>query len=278
MPELPEVEATVQYLGERIEGLRILSIDVLWAKTIATGSLSQFREQLIGALVTRTFRRGKFVGVELFGETKLFLFVHLRMSGSLDVIASSNEVDRHDRVVISFEGGKSLRFNDTRKFGRMYLYPDMDTISEKLGIEPLSEEFTHTFLGRLLGNRKNQIKSLLLNQKLIAGLGNIYVDECLWKARIHPTISSNRISKKKVIELHRAIKETLTEAVSLLGTDFGDGVVYGGMYTPQVYGRTGEPCQRCGAVLKRTVVGQRGTHFCPRCQIPLRPSSFGKLR
>ena len=188
------------------------------------------------------------------------------MSGSLDVVSSKSPVALHDRVIFELNNGKSLRFNDTRKFGRMYLARSLEEIVGDLGIEPLSNEFTPDYLLEGMKKRSRTIKPLLLDQSFIAGLGNIYVDESLWQAEINPKAKSDRIPRAKVTALHSAIQEILTEAISFLGTDFGDNVVHGGMYRPRVYGRESEPCLRCGKNIKRIVVGQRGTHYCPACQ------------
>lgn len=148
----------------------------------------------------------------------------------------------------------------------MYLTASPEKVVGKLGLEPLGNEFTLEILTEMLRARKGAIKPLLLNQGLIVGLGNIYVDESLWRAKIHPETQSYRIPLDKIAPLYHAIRETLSQAILLQGTDFGDGVVDNGMYRPIVYGRTGKPCQRCAATIKRLVVGQRGTHICPTCQ------------
>lgn len=267
MPELPEVEATVRYVAERVVGERIADVQVLWARTVARYEPADFQRSLAGSHIDEVFRRGKYICIRLSGGERGYLLVHLRMSGSLDVISSANPVDTHDRVVLYFENGRSLRFNDTRKFGRMYLVSALEEVTAPLGVEPLSEDFTPENLRSLLGAARGRVKPLLLDQGVIAGLGNIYVDESLWKARIHPLTEARRISAARLRALHRAIRETLTEAIELLGTDFGDGVVHGGSYRPRVYGREGEPCERCGAPIQRIVVAQRGTHLCVRCQV-----------
>lgn len=266
MPELPEVESTVRYLRERITNQRILRSQVYWPRTVATHSARNFSLSLRGALVTSVVRRGKFIGVALQGKRTQHIFIHLRMSGSLDVIAASTEVAPHDRVIIFFESGKSLRFNDTRKFGRMYLCDSPELVVGSLGVEPLSSDFSPEVLYDLTRARKTRIKALLLNQQLIAGLGNIYVDESLWKSQIHPCTPAQSLSRKQCKLLYEAITLILHEAIALSGTDFGDGVVDAGMYTPLVYGRDDEPCSRCRATIQKTRVQQRGTHFCPRCQ------------
>jgi len=267
MPELPEVEATVRYLRERVEGEIIRSVTVGWSRTVhTTCSPAEFKKKLEGARIEELFRRGKFVGMRLHAASPLFLYTHLRMSGSFDVVSANSPESKHDRVIFLLGNGRTVRFNDPRKFGRMYLAPNSDLIDAKAGVEPLSEDFTVAVLNSLLKSRRGRIKSVLLDQSLIAGLGNIYVDECLWKARIHPASLACKISGPKIVALYDAIRSTLIEAIDLAGTDFGDGVVEGGMYTPSVYGRDGEPCSRCMTLVKRLVVGQRGTHICPRCQ------------
>lgn len=266
MPELPEVESTVRYLRERVAGLSIEGAAVLWARSIANDMAKAFPRQVSGSSIESVFRRGKFVGMTLKGSKDLFLYTHLRMSGSLDVLPASQPIEPHDRVVLYLDNGKTLRFNDTRKFGRMYLTDSPSDVVGRIGVEPLSTDFTVETLESILLSRTAAVKPTLLNQSLIAGLGNIYVDESLWAAHIHPLTPCNRIPREKRAELHAAIVSILSAAVSLLGTDFGDGVVDGGMYAPVVYGRKGEPCNRCKSAIRRIIVGQRGTHLCPTCQ------------
>ena len=266
MPELPEVEATVEYLRERVEGKTITGASVSWPRTVSPSAPADFQRKILNARIHKLFRRGKYVGMELHGEARLFLFTHLRMSGSLDVVPTSFEVARHDRVCIELNNGKSIRFNDTRKFGRMRVCVDPQDVVGHLGVEPLGSDFTPAALEELLSTRKGSIKPTLLNQSLIAGIGNIYVDEVLWKTKIHPLTSATSINPREIVALHKAIQATLQEAIEKLGTDFGDGVVDGGMYRPRVYGREGKPCSRCKCPIERIVVGQRGTHICPECQ------------
>jgi formamidopyrimidine-DNA glycosylase len=266
MPELPEVQSTVDYLRERVLGEQVSATEVLWARTVSGVKHTDFSRRLVGCDIVEVFRRGKFVCVRLAGRNAGFLLVHLRMSGSLDVVSAKTPSAPHDRVIINLANGKSIRFNDTRKFGRMYLVENLEQVTGSLGVEPLSEDFSLSFLTAGMKSRKRLTKALLLDQSFIAGLGNIYVDESLWKAQIHPKSRSHKVPHTKLAALHSAICETLSEAISLLGTDFGDHVVDGGMYQPRVYGREGDPCARCGTSIKRMVVGQRGTHLCPRCQ------------
>jgi len=188
------------------------------------------------------------------------------MSGSLDVISSKSEIDRHDRVVFYLSNGKSVRFNDTRKFGRIYLCNEPEHIVGRLGVEPLSDRFSPELLFTLTRSRKTRIKAFLLDQRNIAGLGNIYVDESLWKAKVHPNTAAQSLTKERCEALYEAITDTLNEAIELAGTDFGDGVVQDGRYSPLIYGRDGEPCHRCRTTIRKFRVQQRGTHFCPKCQ------------
>ena len=266
MPELPEVESTVQYLRERVEGLSIQSAQVLWERSIANNGAETFSAQISGCRIKEIFRRGKFVGIRIVGKEEQFLYTHLRMSGSLDVLSTNIPLAPHDRVIIFLSNGKTIRFNDTRKFGRMYLTSSSADFTSRIGVEPLSPDFTAENLRSILGSKRGAIKTLLLNQSIIAGLGNIYVDESLWRAGIHPLTPCNRVSPERCKLLHKAIQTILSKAIALLGTDFGDGVVYGGMYRPLVYGRVGKPCRRCGSEIRRLVVSQRGTHVCPSCQ------------
>lgn len=266
MPELPEVQATVDYLRERVEGATITRAHVSWARTVLPNDPSTFLRDITGAQIRSLFRRGKYVGMRLDSRIPLYLFTHLRMSGSLDVIPTEFEVDRHDRVCLELDSGKSIRFNDTRKFGRMTLCEDPDDVVGHLGLEPLDPSCTPEALQRALAGKTGRIKPVLLDQTVIAGLGNIYVDEVLWKIKVHPLTRASSLTDEHFLKLHRAIRETLIEAIEKLGCDFGDGVVDGGMYKPRVYGREEKKCSRCRDTIARIVVAQRGTHICPTCQ------------
>ena len=270
MPELPEVESTVRYLRERLQGHMITSLYVGWSGSVDRPGIRKFKELLSGAQVVDVSRRAKFIVMHVshpkFAEKLQYLLTHLRMSGSYDVVNGDKLRSKHDHVIFTFDDGRELRFHDPRKFGRLYLVSDMTEITSKLGPEPLSEEFTATVLQTRVGSVRRRIKTALLDQSILAGLGNIYVDEALWRSKIHPMTPSHRISDSRFGVLHHSIRSILTEAIDASGTDFHDGVVEGGMYRPQAYGRTGDPCERCGVKIRRIVVGQRGTHFCPRCQ------------
>lgn len=266
MPELPEVETTARYLNERLSGCVVEAVHVAWSRTIASPTVEEFKRQLAGARIENVSRRGKFVVVRFSAPRNGFLLCHLRMSGSLDVVSHKIPNAPHDRVRISLKNGKELRFNDTRKFGKMYLVPTIESVTHRLGVEPLGEEFLPELLWDMFQTRARAVKPFLLDQTYIAGIGNIYADEALWRARIHPRTVTNTISRRKVVALHESIRAILREAIEFQGTDFGDGVIKSGNYSPMVYGRSGEPCHRCRAKICRSVVGQRGTHHCPRCQ------------
>ena len=265
MPELPEVESTARFLRERVKGETITAVTVHWSRTVATHSAAKFSEAVEGQKITDVGRRGKFVVFELAPGPER-LYAHMRMSGSFDVLSASIESSKHDRLILTLSNGREIRFNDPRKFGRFYLDETPGTVVSKLGLEPLSEDFTVEHLLEVFKKHRGSIKPLLLRQDIVAGLGNIYVDEALWYARIHPLRRSETLKLSEIELLHQGIREILTEAISKAGTDFGDGVVEAGSYEPRVYGRGGKECHRCGGVVKRIVVGQRGTHLCARCQ------------
>ena len=268
MPELPEVESTVQYLRERMLGLTITEAQVFWARSIDRPSHTMFTRQIPGYAVRDIVRRGKYIVMmlEKRGAESRFLLGHLRMSGSMDVVSESAPLGKHDRVVLTLDGGKQLRFNDPRKFGRFYLVAEAKEVLDKLGWEPLDDSLTAGNLFSAFQTKRGAIKPVLLDQTVIAGVGNIYADECLWRSSIHPLRSACSLSMLEVKKLLKELRCILREAIEANGTDFGDGVVYGGGYAPRIYGRDGEACHRCKGFIKRIVVGQRGTHFCPCCQ------------
>lgn len=268
MPELPEVESTVQFLRERVVGASIAHVKVLWPRTVATPAPEHFISSLSGATIQKLFRRGKLVGatVLLADSREYCLLFHMRMTGSFDVVPSSEPEAKHDRVIIAFSDGRELRFHDPRKFGRAYLVSDLNVLASTLGYEPLEPSFTPDVLQDLLARRRTALKSFLLDQRFIVGIGNIYADEVLWRAKLHPLTPCHRVPAKKSRQLYRAIVSVLRTAIAKQGTDFGDGVVDMGGYQPRVYGRAGRICPRCDTILSRIVVGQRGTHFCSTCQ------------
>jgi formamidopyrimidine-DNA glycosylase len=187
------------------------------------------------------------------------------MSGKLGMVDRRAPIEKHDRVVFTLDNGQQLRFNDVRKFGKMWAVIDPEEVTRAIGPEPLAADFNLPKFRALVQSRSGVIKPLLLNQTFLAGVGNIYADESLWRARIHPLRRAASLSDEEIAALYRSIRQVLRQAIEDEGTDAGDGVIEGD-YTPRVYGREGQPCYRCHQPLHKIVVGQRGTHFCPQCQ------------
>jgi len=272
MPELPEVETLVRRLRERVIGRTIEVVAVYWARTIARPAPKEFARALRGYTVLSIDRRAKYLVFTLARRAgraavtpTLFLLIHLRMSGKLSVVDRTEPLAKHDRVVFDLDDGRQLRFNDIRKFGKMWLVADPEMVTGAIGPEPLDRTFTLPKFRKLVQSRSGTIKPLLLNQTFLAGVGNIYADEALWRARIHPRRKTDSLAEAEVAALYRSLRKVLRTAIEDEGTDAGDGVIEGD-YHPRVYGRTDQPCYRCHQPIQRIVVGQRGTHFCPQCQ------------
>ncbi|MCL5611295.1 MAG: DNA-formamidopyrimidine glycosylase [Chloroflexi bacterium] len=264
MPELPEVETIARKLSLELVGRTILEADVRWTRTLAMPSARKFKEQIKGQVIQSVGRRAKFLNIKL---TAYNLLIHLRMSGDLFVKEGKIKPEKHDRLVLSLSGNKYLAFNDTRKFGRVWLTNDVDAVLGKFGPEPLSKDFTPRWLFDALQARRRQLKPLLLDQTFLAGLGNIYTDECLHIAKLHPLALSDSVTAKQSEKLHSAIQSVLQEGIRRNGASI-DWVYRGGEFQNQfrVYGRDGKPCPVCGTTIKKLFVGQRGTHVCPKCQ------------
>ena len=264
MPELPEVQTVLDSVMARRPVAPISRVAVLWKRSIHCPAAAQFERNLIGQRIIRGSRRGKYL---IFSLTNGFdLLIHLRMSGDLFVTTSDNPVGKHTRVRIALDDGSELRFDDPRKFGRFYLVSNALEITGDLGPEPIDNDFDADTVLRQIHSRAVPIKSLLLDQRVICGLGNIYAVESLWHAGIHPLVKGCRIKAAQAERLALATRKVLTEAINSRGTDLGDGVWKHGNYQTAVYGRAGEPCPHCRTPIKRIVVAQRGTEFCPRCQ------------
>jgi formamidopyrimidine-DNA glycosylase len=273
MPELPEVETVVRDLrAHGLEHALIREVDVRWPRTVG-GRPERFAQTLRGQTIARLGRRAKYLVAELASGDRLL--IHLRMTGKLRFALPGERPGRHDHVVLTLGDGRRLIFNDTRKFGRLTLVPAGADPLAGLGPEPLDDAFTEAVLRQQLAGKSRMIKPLLLDQKTVAGLGNIYVDEALWQARIHPERRADTLSAAERQRLHAAIREVLQRAVDNCGTTLGEGEA--NFYSVagrrgrnadalQVFRRDGLPCPRCGATLARSVVAQRGTHFCPHCQ------------
>jgi formamidopyrimidine-DNA glycosylase len=271
MPELPEVETFARTLYPALIGKTFLSVDLRWRRTLAAPSPSTFKKRLAGQQVRSISRRAKFLDFHL---SNVHLIVHLRMSGDLLVVLGGYQPAKHDRLVAQLSEDTSLIFSDPRKFGRVWLVDDPVGFFQDLGPEPLSEEFTPEWLYSALRMHRRQLKPLLLDQSFLAGLGNIYTDEALHLAKLHPLTPSNRVTKKQASLLHRSIRSVLEEGIRRNGASI-DWVYRGGDFQHhfRVYGRTGEPCPVCGTAIKRITVTQRGTHFCPHCQVRAKPKN-----
>ena len=264
MPELPEVETIVRKLRPELVGKSILAADLLWAKTLATPALPEFKRRIVGQEIREIGRRAKYLFLQL---SKDYLFVHLRMSGDLTTRKGKPSPHKHDRLMLFLSDETVVVFNDTRKFGRVWLVTEPDQVVAHLGPEPLSEAFTAPLFHQALQARHRQLKPLLLDQTFLAGLGNIYTDEALHKARIHPLASSDSLNRTQVQRLWKAIRAILNEGIRRNGSSI-DWVYRGGEFQNyfHVYDRKGQPCPRCGTAIQRIVVGQRGTYICPACQ------------
>jgi len=270
MPELPEVETIRRGLISGSDGVpslvhqRITSVDLFWPKTVASPDPLQFIQGLQQREIVSLSRRGKFLLINLDHGTLIF---HLRMSGDLRMQPAGEPTQKHDRLQLNFNSGWKLVFNDTRKFGRAWLTEDPQKVLSGIGSEPLDPDLTPDKFHAMLQVRSRQIKPLLMDQRFLAGLGNIYTDEALFSAGIHPLRRSDTLTQPEAERLLTAIREVLQQGILPKGASI-DWVYRGGDFQNhfQVYKRTGSPCPRCGTPIQRIVVGQRSTHFCPVCQ------------
>ncbi|MEX0831068.1 MAG: bifunctional DNA-formamidopyrimidine glycosylase/DNA-(apurinic or apyrimidinic site) lyase [Nitriliruptoraceae bacterium] len=281
MPELPEVESVRKQLEPALVARSI--VDVWWDRH--PHSRFHHVDRARGSTVTAVRRRGKFLIVALASPARPWeMLLHLGMSGSLRFSASSDEHhtghtnqpdhNPHDRAWFALDDRRVLRFRDPRRFGRVSIvapgvYGQVAPTLATLGPEPLTAEFDVATFASDLQRTRASIKAVLLGQRIVAGVGNIYADEALWRASIHP--ASRRVGPARAARLHTTIRDVLSEAVAREGTTFRDYQMLNGQsgrFAPQlaVYGKSGLPCQRCGALLRRTVIAQRGTTFCPQCQ------------
>jgi formamidopyrimidine-DNA glycosylase len=265
MPELPEVETIVRVLRPELVGRRITGFEASWPRQVQP-SIQAVRAALCGRRIRALSRRGKYTVLELGDGAGLL--IHLKMSGRLLAAAEGDgERLQHLRAVVRLAGGPPLCFYDARKFGRLRYAPDLGVALAGLGPEPLDPALGPARFHAMLADRRRQLKPLLLDQAFLAGLGNIYTDEALFRARLHPLHSSARVDARQARALLAAIRTVLREAIARAGTSL-DWIYPGGRMQGRlrVYGRRGEPCRRCRAPIRTLRVGQRTAHFCPRCQ------------
>lgn len=273
MPELPEVETVRKGLETLVLGKTVTDVKVFWPRIIENLEVDEFKVRLIGEKLDRVERRGKYL---IFKWTNFDMVSHLRMEGKFEYHNSSDPLNKHSHVIFLFEDGTELRYLDVRKFGRLTLLPkdgakDYKGI-KKLGPEPIESEFKLEIFEEALKKKSKAIKPLLLDQSIVTGLGNIYVDETLFRAQIHPEQEASSLNKTEVKKLHREIIAVLGEAVKAGGTTIrsyknalGDAGTF--QVSLLVYGQQGNVCPRCGDEIAKKKVAQRGTHYCPSCQV-----------
>lgn len=273
MPELPEVQTVVNdLLAAGLVGQTITDVHIRWPGSVAGLKPESFRETLVGRRIESIQRRAKFIVWQL--DNQLIMLTHLRMTGRFHLTAREAAYGKHDHVAFTINRQRQLRYQDTRKFGRFYL-TDSEARLNRLGPEPLSQQFTARRLGQRLAAHRRQLKPLLLDQHFLAGLGNIYVDEALWDAGLHPVRSSESLTASDVRRLHRSIRKVLRRGLRNLGTTLGTGATT--FYSVagnrgrnrdelKVFRRNGKRCPRCRKMITRFVVGQRSTHICAACQ------------
>jgi formamidopyrimidine-DNA glycosylase len=278
MPELPEVETYVRELEPLLAGRQVLDAEVRWARTIAAPTPEEFVGRIRGQRFATFGRRAKYMllGLAQDGVPADTLIVHLRMTGQLHTHDASVPPDAHTHVLLDLDDGRRLHYQDTRKFGRMWLTADPQAVLRKLGPEPLGDTFRSEELARKLAGRKAAIKALLLDQTLAAGVGNIYADEALFRAGLHPLRTGGSLTPAEIERLRAAVAQVLTEGIAAAGSSLGGsnlqnyarpgGETGGFQDEHRVFRRTGQPCRTCSAPIERIVVGQRSTHFCPHCQ------------
>jgi formamidopyrimidine-DNA glycosylase len=273
MPELPEVETTARSLRPRIVGRQVTAVGgVDWPRMLPNTTEADLQDALRGDRVSAVDRRGKYLLVGFDDDT--WVIVHRKMSGNLLLVAHACPVELHTHLIVRLEGDEDLRFVDARKFGRVYLFRSRDQmedfLAERLGPDSLTD-LDERLLAARLKKRKGRIKSLLLDQAFLAGVGNLYADEALWEARLHPLRTADSLSTREVYRLARAIKLVLTMGIERRGTSFStyrdsDGTPGENQEFLNAYGREGQPCPRCGTAIVRIVIGQRSAFFCPKEQ------------
>jgi formamidopyrimidine-DNA glycosylase len=271
MPELPEVETVVRTLRPALVGRVIQSAWLDWERSLVPMDVPFFLERIRGQRILGVERRAKYIVMPLSQD---HLLIHLKMTGRLYVVSDSatHAADRWVHFRFQLEGGEQLRFSDSRKFGRVYLTADPASILGALGPEPLASDFTVTVFADRLKKRAGRIKPLLLNQTFLAGVGNIYADEALHLAKIHPRRGSATLTEGEIAALYGAIRQVLAQGIQAQGASVRwyrtpEGEKGQMQEALLVYDRAGQPCLTCQqGIIQKITLGQRGTHFCPHCQ------------
>ena len=280
MPELPEVEHVVRALRGAIVGRRIVASEIRLPKLISPTSRSNFNRKLKGSMITGVSRRGKFILIECQNPDRkggLVLVVHLRMTGKFLYLSSDEPLPKHAHAIFYLDNERRLVFRDQRQFGIMKLLPASRMTRTKgireLAPEPLSDDFSAAYLKEVLARSRRTLKTLLLDQTKVLGLGNIYAAEALFRAGINPFKVATTLSSRRIERLHQAILGVLSDAISNSSTsrvnlEHPNGFSYGEAFERfwQVYEREGEPCFKCGTRIRRITHGGRSTYWCPRCQ------------
>jgi formamidopyrimidine-DNA glycosylase len=271
LPELPEVETTARGLRKRVVGLRVVTVGgVDWPRMLPNATEADLARVLVGRAIVGVERRGKYLLLEF--EDDITLAIHRKMSGNLLLRPGESPRELHTHLELGLSDGTLLRLVDPRKFGRVYLFLSSAELAafveERLGPEPFLEP---EVLDGLLRGRRGRIKSLLLDQSFLAGVGNLYADEALWEAQIHPLRPADSLSEAEVARLALAIQQVLQAGIDRRGTSFStyldaDGEPGANQEFLRVYGRFDQPCPRCGSPIRRLLIGQRTSHFCPECQ------------
>jgi len=274
MPELPEVETVKRGLNELVAGSTIKDIEVLYPKMISNVTADQFIATLKGRKLEKVDRRGKYLLIRL--SDGMTIVSHLRMEGNYDVVPDGTEPNKHTHIIFHLTDGRELRYNDTRKFGRMSVVNTGDEYTvaglKTIGPEPTEDTLDIDYMVKIFGKSRKVVKPFLLDQSNIAGLGNIYADEVLWMSKIHPESPANSLTKPELVELRKNIILELQKAIAGHGTtvhSYSNAYGEAGSFQNQlnVYGREGQPCLRCGTPIVKIKLAQRGTHFCPHCQV-----------
>ena len=285
MPELPEVESVRAQLAPVLVGRRLAQVEIADPRLTRPLDPTEVARELEGEVVEAVDRRGKYLIVRF--ESGRALLIHLRMTGSLrHARAGTLPDDPHQRAVVRLDDGSDVAYRDVRRFGTWLVLEPADVpayVDARVGDEPLDHNFRPRDLGRRLANRRAPVKAALLDQRTVAGIGNIYADEALWRARVHPLRRAGDLTSEEVRALHRGVRRALEVGIARQGSTLTDYRLPDGssgrMQTEfKVYGRAGEPCPRCGTPVEKIRVAGRGTWYCPHCQPPPQAASSSSSR